>query len=470
MVNRMCGPTEQRYRKWVGGLKHGWVGGSVPALKAPCPPTPPGSLSRSLIAIMMRTDHTLYEAQQVLHLDYAKAHLVCVCQVNVLSPNEPIDHCYDWESGVHGLVLEFTAPDSDASYSAEYLPCVAAETGWGKEYIVESLIQKAGYAGAGHRRGMTFGVHPPASASPGGGGGATPWHGRTSALHRFRDRFRVMVSLKGGQGEGRGACAPPPSPHHHPNRPTCTPPPNRPSRTPPHRPPPPPEPPPQLPPPPPPKLQCGNVLCFVAMTMRLCHGGVCKSSIRCSCPSPPPKGASGQRFGGGGGGVVGGQSRGVPPPPPPQACQPHTCRHCMFRTPLDPQHHMRLGTPSRCWPQPRNQPPPPAHTTHATCRSSILQIPDALAFWTGESWTGRGGGEAPEKMDLVRGSARRSAQQEMVLLPPPPLPTPTPPPHDGCGRSSSPAVGQAESAREIARSIPGTPQIPGRTPMCGGRV
>eukprot|EP00670_Eutreptiella_braarudii_P012046 CAMPEP_0174335286 /NCGR_PEP_ID=MMETSP0810-20121108/20653_1 /TAXON_ID=73025 ORGANISM="Eutreptiella gymnastica-like, Strain CCMP1594" /NCGR_SAMPLE_ID=MMETSP0810 /ASSEMBLY_ACC=CAM_ASM_000659 /LENGTH=250 /DNA_ID=CAMNT_0015453557 /DNA_START=24 /DNA_END=774 /DNA_ORIENTATION=- len=69
------------------------------------------------------------------------------CEVNVLSPNEPIDHCYDWESGVHGLVLEFTAPDSDASYSAEYLPCVAAETGWGKEYIVESLIQKAGYDG-----------------------------------------------------------------------------------------------------------------------------------------------------------------------------------------------------------------------------------------------------------------------------------------------------------------------------------
>ena len=34
-----------------------------------------------------------------------------------------------------------------------------------------------------------------------------------------------------------------------------------------------------------------NVLCFVAMTIRLCHGGVCKSSIRClmaTTDSPPP--------------------------------------------------------------------------------------------------------------------------------------------------------------------------------------
>ena len=29
------------------------------------------------------------------------------------------------------------------------------------------------------------------------------------------------------------------------------------------------------------------MLCFVAMTIGLCHGGVCESSIRCSWPAPP---------------------------------------------------------------------------------------------------------------------------------------------------------------------------------------
>ena len=37
--------------KWMGGLKGGWVGGSLPALEAP--PPPPGSLSNSLVVRMV---------------------------------------------------------------------------------------------------------------------------------------------------------------------------------------------------------------------------------------------------------------------------------------------------------------------------------------------------------------------------------------------------------------------------------
>jgi len=72
-----------------------------------------------------------------------------ICEVHILTPNEPIGDVYDWEAGVHGLAVEFQVqhPYGSRFYSAEYLPCVARQTGWDKEHLVETLIQKAGYSG-----------------------------------------------------------------------------------------------------------------------------------------------------------------------------------------------------------------------------------------------------------------------------------------------------------------------------------
>jgi len=61
--------------------------------------------------------------------------------VSVLSGFQTADSVYDWEIGVHGLILEF----GDGRYSATYLPEVCAEQGWSKEECIQSLAEKAGY-------------------------------------------------------------------------------------------------------------------------------------------------------------------------------------------------------------------------------------------------------------------------------------------------------------------------------------
>lgn len=52
----------------------------------------------------------------------------------------------DWVVGVHGVQIAF---DVDGrTYSATYLPEVAAEQGWDHSTAIDSLVRKAGYRGA----------------------------------------------------------------------------------------------------------------------------------------------------------------------------------------------------------------------------------------------------------------------------------------------------------------------------------
>ena len=60
--------------------------------------------------------------------------------VSVLSAFEEANDVYDWEVGVHGIVLSLR----NGRYSATYLPEVCAEHGWTKEYCIQSLAEKAG--------------------------------------------------------------------------------------------------------------------------------------------------------------------------------------------------------------------------------------------------------------------------------------------------------------------------------------
>lgn len=68
------------------------------------------------------------------------------CTVSLLTDYETAANYLDWEVGKHGMILEFTDPDS-ARRSATYLPEVAAQEGWTKLETVDSLVRKAGYTG-----------------------------------------------------------------------------------------------------------------------------------------------------------------------------------------------------------------------------------------------------------------------------------------------------------------------------------
>ncbi|GJQ10395.1 hypothetical protein GpartN1_g2186.t1 [Galdieria partita] len=50
---------------------------------------------------------------------------------------------YDWQVGVHGVIIDFL--DKGSAYSATYLPEVCLEQGWTKEQCISSLIRKSGY-------------------------------------------------------------------------------------------------------------------------------------------------------------------------------------------------------------------------------------------------------------------------------------------------------------------------------------
>ena len=62
--------------------------------------------------------------------------------VSLLVQYEDCAHCFDWEVGVHGIIIKF-----DHHYNATYLPDVASEQMWNQVETVNSLIRKAGYNG-----------------------------------------------------------------------------------------------------------------------------------------------------------------------------------------------------------------------------------------------------------------------------------------------------------------------------------
>lgn len=62
--------------------------------------------------------------------------------VSLLVCYEKCSDCFDWEVGVHGIIIEF-----DGLYNATYLPEVASEQRWNQKQAINSLIRKAGFNG-----------------------------------------------------------------------------------------------------------------------------------------------------------------------------------------------------------------------------------------------------------------------------------------------------------------------------------
>jgi len=69
------------------------------------------------------------------------------CTVSILTNYETALDYLDWEVGKHGIIIEFTDPDSNTRRSATYLPDVAANEGWTVIEAIDSLMRKAGYNG-----------------------------------------------------------------------------------------------------------------------------------------------------------------------------------------------------------------------------------------------------------------------------------------------------------------------------------
>ncbi|CAN8317163.1 unnamed protein product [Cochlearia groenlandica] len=90
------------------------------------------------------------------------------CTVSVLTDYEIAEDYLDWEVGKHGIIIEFTEPDTNTKRSATYLPEVPAHEGtttilvhylkylslrvlvfpgWTKIESIDSLVRKSGYNG-----------------------------------------------------------------------------------------------------------------------------------------------------------------------------------------------------------------------------------------------------------------------------------------------------------------------------------
>jgi len=65
--------------------------------------------------------------------------------VSLLVKYEPCHDAYDWEVGVHGIIINFRV--GQESYSGTYLPEVAKDQGWTIPQTITSLMEKAGYRG-----------------------------------------------------------------------------------------------------------------------------------------------------------------------------------------------------------------------------------------------------------------------------------------------------------------------------------
>ena len=66
--------------------------------------------------------------------------------VSLLVNYEEAGDPFDWEVGVHGILIDFNDKHG-REYGATYLPEVMPEQGWDQRQAVESLMRKAGYRG-----------------------------------------------------------------------------------------------------------------------------------------------------------------------------------------------------------------------------------------------------------------------------------------------------------------------------------
>lgn len=68
------------------------------------------------------------------------------CKLSILFQFEPCLHAYDWQVGVHGVIINFL--DSQGRrYSATYLPEIAREHGMTRDVAIRELVIKSGYPG-----------------------------------------------------------------------------------------------------------------------------------------------------------------------------------------------------------------------------------------------------------------------------------------------------------------------------------
>lgn len=67
--------------------------------------------------------------------------------VSLLVKYEECKHCFDWDVGVHGIIIKFESLNKRGAYSATYLPEVAHEQQWSQQEAVVTLVRKAGFRG-----------------------------------------------------------------------------------------------------------------------------------------------------------------------------------------------------------------------------------------------------------------------------------------------------------------------------------
>lgn len=64
-------------------------------------------------------------------------------EVSLLHSFEKAKNALDWEVGKHGIMIDFEVEDQ--SFSATFLPEVAAEENWDQLTTIQYLVRKAGY-------------------------------------------------------------------------------------------------------------------------------------------------------------------------------------------------------------------------------------------------------------------------------------------------------------------------------------
>lgn len=74
--------------------------------------------------------------------------------VTLLDNFEPIDDPNDWEIGVHGLKVKFSA--NGRHFLGTFLPVVAEEQEWDKKETLWNLLRKAGYSGVSRAGTLDF--------------------------------------------------------------------------------------------------------------------------------------------------------------------------------------------------------------------------------------------------------------------------------------------------------------------------